>query len=71
MEMDSLVKNNDCMRCLLFSPTVHSTDGPMKLKSLYVCMQSQFTDEDCNYLYLTEFLTDSGQILDSKSYDQA
>ena len=24
-----------------------------------------------NYLYLTEFLTDFGKILDSKSYDQA
>ena len=24
-----------------------------------------------NYLYLTQFLTDLGQILDSKSYDQA
>ena len=24
-----------------------------------------------NWLYLTEFLTDFGQVLDSKSYDQA
>ena len=36
----------------------------------YVCMLSDiFTN--FRALYLTEFLTDFGQILDSKSYDQA
>ena len=35
-----------------------------------VCVQSHFTDEECNCLYLTEFLTNFDQIVDSKSYDQ-
>ena len=59
------------LACEIFVPPVRSTVGTRNLKCLRVCLQSHFTDKDCNCLYLTQYLTDFGQILDSKSYDQA
>ena len=38
---------------------------------LYVCVGYQTFLTNFGGLYLTEFLTDFGQILDSNSYDQA
>ena len=49
-----------------------SMGRPSSLQSMYVCPSirpSGVTTLNC--LYLTQFLTDFGQILDSKSYDQA
>ena len=44
-------------------------DIKQSLTDYYVCYQTFLTN--FGGLYLTEFLTDFGQILDSNSYDQA
>ena len=62
---------------IVFGPPVRSTVGPRKLKCTYVTRHTSHVTCHTlhitlyNYSYLTQFLTDFGQILDSTSYDQA
>ena len=51
----------------LVRPYVVRSDPESRNVCVSVCVLSHFTDEDFNCLYLTQFLTDFGQILDSKS----
>ena len=68
----------DIARDFIFeAPLFHKGASSMS-KCGYVCVYRRLFEgrlaklvEVSNCLYLTQFLTDFGQILDSKSYDQA
>ena len=62
----------------IFEAPLFHKGASMMSKCLYKCMWITLFEgrlaklvEVSNCLYLTQFLTDFGQILDSKSYDQA